>query len=108
MIVRLDAKKMTDVASMHATLVEAFGFFSGYGKNLDALIDCLSSLDDPKAGLSRVQIFPGEVLLLVIENVTKKSAAQVKALSDVVAFVNWRRWEKRQQPVIAIAYDCDY
>jgi hypothetical protein len=107
MIIRIDARKMADAANMHAALSDAFGFFSGYGKNLDALIDCLSSLDDPKAGLSSVQLFPGEILLLVIENVSKKSAAQVKSLTDAVAFVNWRRWERGQKPVIALAYEGD-
>jgi hypothetical protein len=32
----------------------------------------------------------------------KRTANQVKALSDVVAFVNWRRLEKRQPPVLTL------
>jgi len=48
------------------------------------------------------------VLLLVLEHtqeMSKPTAAQVKALADVVAFVNWRRLEKSQPPVLALAYE---
>jgi hypothetical protein len=53
-------------------------------------------------------MFPGQVALLVLEHADGKGkgpAAQVKALVDVVAFVNWRRMEKGQPPVLALAYE---
>jgi RNAse (barnase) inhibitor barstar len=108
MLIRIDAGRLTDAAGLHAALGEALGFAPGYGKNLDALVDCLTHLDDPKSSLSRVQVFPGQVVLLVIEHtqgMPKQTAAQVKSLADVVAFVNWRRLEKRQPPVLALAYE---
>ena len=107
MIVRIDARRLTDAPGLHAAVSEAFGFPASYGKNLDALVDCLTHLDDPKAGMSRVQAFSGEVVLLVLENADAKGkpAAQVKALVDAVAFVNWRRLEKGQRPVVALAYE---
>jgi hypothetical protein len=107
MIVRIDARRLTDAAGLHAAMNEAFGFPASYGKNLDALVDCLTHLDDPRSGLSRVQAFSDEVVLLVLENADAKGkpAAQVKSLVDVVAFVNWRRLEKGQRPVLALAYE---
>jgi hypothetical protein len=108
MLIRIDARKLTDAAGLHAALGEAFGFTPGYGKNLDALVDCLTHLDDPRAGLSRVQVLPGQMALLVIEHTQemgKPAAAQVKALADAAAFVNWRRLEKGQPPVLAVAYE---
>src|SRR5262245_3689287 len=107
MLIRIDAARLTDAAGLHAALGEAFGFGPDYGKNLDALVDCLTHLDDPQAGMSRVQVFPGQVVLLVLEHtqgMNKHTAAQVKTLTDAVAFVNWRRWEKKQPPVLALAY----
>jgi RNAse (barnase) inhibitor barstar len=107
-IIRIDARRLTDAAALHAVLSETFGFPATYGKNLDALVDCLTHLDDVKAGMSRVQVFPGEVALLVLDHVdgkSKQQAAQVKALVDAVAFVNWRRLEKGQPPVLALAYE---
>ncbi|HKB06293.1 MAG TPA: barstar family protein [Gemmataceae bacterium] len=107
MIVRIDARRLTDAAGLHAAMSEAFGFPATYGKNLDALIDCLTHLDDPKVGMSRVQVFPGQVALLVLEHADAKGkqAAQVKALVDAAAFVNWRRLEKGEPPVLAVAYE---
>ena len=108
MTIRIDGRRLTDPAGLHAALSEAFGFPAGYGKNLDALVDCLTHLDDPKAGMSRVQVFPGHVALLVLDHADAKGkpqAAQVQSLVDVVAFVNWRRLEKGQPPVLAVAYD---
>jgi RNAse (barnase) inhibitor barstar len=107
MIVRIDARRLTDAAGLHAALSEAFGFPATYGKNLDALIDCLTHLDDPKAALSRVQVFPGQVVLLALEHLDAKGkqAAQVKALVDAAAFVNWRRLEAGEPPVVAVAYE---
>src|SRR5215831_11465408 len=108
MLIRIDGRRLTDAAGLQAALDEAFGFAPGYGKNLDALVDCLTHLDDPRAGLSRVQVFPGQIALLVIEHTQamgKQAAAQMKSLVDAVAFVNWRRLEKNQPPVVAVAYE---
>lgn len=107
MMIRIDARRLTDSDSLHAALTEAFGFPDEYGKNLDALVDCLTHLDNPRTAMSRVQVYPGQVALLVLDHVSaknKQQAAQVKSLVDAVAFVNWRRLEKGQPPVLAVAY----
>jgi len=105
---RIDARKLKDSASLHSVMAEAFGFAAIYGNNLDALIDCLTHLDDPKAGMSRVQVLPGNLLLLAIEeagDLKKGQMEQLNSLNDVVAFVNWRRLENNQPPVLALAYE---
>jgi hypothetical protein len=107
MIIRIDARRLTDSAGLHAAVKEAFGFPDWYGNNLDALNDCLTHLDDPESGMSRVQLFPGEVGLLVVEHAGdagKPASAHLKELVDAVAFVNWRRLEQGQRPVLAVAY----
>src|SRR5262245_3667184 len=103
MIIRINARRLIDSAGLHATLPEAFGFPAGYGKNLDALVDCLTHLDDPSAGMSRVQVFPGQVALLAIEHAHhtgRPVAEQLRALVDALAFVNWRRLERGHPPVL--------
>src|SRR5579859_5141157 len=107
MIIRIDARRLTDAASLHEVLSEAFGFPLSYGKNLDALVDCLSYLDDARAGMSRVHVRPGQVALLALDHANmhdSKQEAQLRALSDAIAFVNWRRLEQHQAPVLALAY----
>src|SRR5258708_37168499 len=66
MLIRIDAARLTDAAGLHAALDEAFGFAPAYGRNLDALVDCLTYLEEPKAALSRVQVFPRTTRRLVI------------------------------------------
>jgi hypothetical protein len=113
MIIHIDARKLTDAAGLHAALTEALGFPATYGKNLDALIDCLSDLDKPATGMTKVHVVPGQTALLAVSHLdeTGKNAAKVKAqvqtLNDVVAFVNFRRLESKQPPLLAVAYDSD-
>jgi RNAse (barnase) inhibitor barstar len=108
MIIRVDARRLTDATHLHAVLSDAFGFPADYGNNLDALVDCLTHLDDLQAGMSRVHLHPGQVGLLVLDHVTghdKRQEPQIRVLQEVVAFVNWRRLEKSQAPVLALAYE---
>ena len=107
MIIRIDARRLTDPAGLHGALAAAFGFPPSYGKNLDALVDCLTDLDDPGAGRSGVQLFPGQVALLAVDHADAAPAAagQLAGLADAVAFVNWRRLEEGRPPVLALAYD---
>src|SRR5262245_5508159 len=106
-IIRIDARRLTDAAALHSVLNEIFGFPATYGKNMDALIDCLTHLDDLKAGMSRVQVLPGEVAVLLLVHtagLNKKTAAQVKSLTDAMSCVNWRRLEKGDTAILALAY----
>jgi hypothetical protein len=57
--------------------------------------------------MSRAHLSAGEVALLVLDHMDakgKKVEHQVTSLLNVVAFVNWRRLEKGQPPVLAVAY----
>lgn len=44
--IRLDFCKVTDKISLHIYLQEKFDLPKNYGKNLDALWDCLSEISD--------------------------------------------------------------
>ena len=96
MIVRLDGKKLADTAGLLTALGNALGFTV---KNRDALVDALTHLDDVKSGSAIV--FPGEIVLLAIDG-PAKAAGQ---LGEIAAFVNWRRFEKGQPPILALAYE---
>ena len=74
----LDGKKMVSREETHAYLKETFGFPEYYGKNLDALHDCLEEMgemevefinaDDMLAALGRY----GEILMQMLHDVNHK------------------------------------
>ena len=45
--VSLDAKKMVEKEKMHEYLAKKFDLPEHYGKNLDALFDCLCEINEP-------------------------------------------------------------
>lgn len=107
MIIHIDARRLTDAAGLHAVVSEAFGFPASYGKNLDALVDSLTHLDNPKTANSKVQVLPDQQVLIVVDNadaIGKQQKTQLASLIDAVAFTNWRRLERGQAPILSIAY----
>jgi hypothetical protein len=107
MIVRLDARRITDWESFHDVFAEAFGFPAFYGRNLDAWNDCMSSLDAPEDGMTTIHAPPGGVVTLLIEHVdefARRCPAQYGAIVECSAFVNLRQIEGGAAPVLALAF----
>lgn len=103
----MDGSQIRDWQSFHAVFAEAFGFPSFYGRNMNAWIDCLTCLDDPDAGLTTVHVNGGGVLSLVVDNAgdfKQRCPEQFTALVECSGFVNWRRADKGDPPVLALAF----
>ena len=47
----VDFKRLKSLRELHEYLLAEFEFFDGYGKNIHALIDCLTSLRYPEEGM---------------------------------------------------------
>lgn len=92
MIVHLDGEKLKETAAMLAAFNSAFGFKA---KNRDALVDLLTHVDSGPTA----RVLPGELVLLRIEGECSQSAA----IAELAAFVNWRRLEKGERPILMIA-----
>lgn len=106
-VIRIDADRITNCATFHDVFAEVFGFPSFYGRNMDAWIDCMSYLDDPIAEMSAVNIMPGEVLALLVDNAGPFKARcpeQFASLVECAGFVNWRRVERGYPPLLALAF----
>ncbi|MBN8224304.1 MAG: barstar family protein [Xanthomonadales bacterium] len=106
-MMRIDANNIVDVDSFHSVFAEAFGFPPFYGCNMDAWIDCLSDLDDSSSGMTTVHVDPGKTLSLVIEHAQDfkvRCPDLFSALVECAAFVNWRRIESGQAPVLTLAF----
>ncbi len=97
---------MNDEQSFHAELQSALGFPAFYGRNMDALIDCLGYADDPSAAMCSVCVAPGEMLVLCIENAEefkRRCPGLWLAFLEGAAFVNWRRTERGQSAILSIS-----
>ena len=70
-VVEINTAEIHDWDSFHAVFSAAFGFSDFYGRNTDAWIDCLTHLDDPDAGMSRVHAPAGGVVTLKLLGITE-------------------------------------
>jgi len=106
-IVRLDTSRICDWDSFHDVFAEVFGFPDFYGRNMNAWIDCMTYLDEPGSGMSRITVQPGGVLTLQLYEVSSLAARCPElyaALVECAAFVNWRRSSQGEGAVLALAF----
>ncbi len=105
LLVTIPVEKVSDWPSFHRIFQETLGFPTIYGRNMDAWIDCLTSVDMPDEGMSSVTVNHGGILILKIDNpfdFRKRCPEQYEALIECSAFVNFRREEIGEGPVIAL------
>jgi hypothetical protein len=106
-IVKLDTRLITDWASFHHVFAERFGFPDFYGRNMNAWIDCMTSLDKPGAGMTSVHAPAGGVVVLQLDGVDDFAARTPELYAAIIecsAFVNWRRTEMGQEPVLTLSF----
>jgi len=105
-LVKIDSRRIIDRDSFHDVFAEAFGFFDGYGRNMDAWVDCLTSLDDP-GDMTQVHAPAGSVVTLQIDHVddfAERCPDLYEAIVECSAFVNWRRIDHGGSPVLALSF----
>ena len=103
--VHIDGTQIHDRDSFHDEFARSLGFPGFYGRNMDAWIDCLTSADEDD-GMLAVCVGPGGVLTLQIDGYAgfkKRCPELALALHECAAFVNWRRIEVGDEPVLALS-----
>jgi len=103
----MDGTQLIGRDEFHDAFAETFGFPGFYGRNMDAWIDCMSSLDNPDAGMSKLTIEQGKALTIRIDNYLHFKHASPKQWIDLMectAFVNWRYVEQGRGAVLALAF----
>ncbi len=104
-VVRLDTTKITDWASFHQVCYEAFGCFDGYGRNMNAWIDCMSSLDEE--GMTKFLLEKDEILHIEIVEKEKFNSRFPKILKELIectAFVNQRYIATNGKPKVSMIF----
>ncbi|MEM6759018.1 MAG: barstar family protein [Pseudomonadota bacterium] len=106
-IVEIDGDKIGNWDGFHTEFSEVLGFPDFYGRNGNAWIDCMTDVDDAGDTMTQIKVPPGKILTLQIANsnaLKRFNPEMLGALNDLVAFVNWRRIEQGEQPVLALSY----
>jgi hypothetical protein len=104
-IVNIPTKRITDWNSFHDVFSDALGFPGFYGRNLNAWVDCMISIDDGSSRMSDIFVNPGELLALRIDEApdfARRCPEQYQALVECVTFVNYCRVEVGGSPVLAL------
>jgi hypothetical protein len=105
--VTVDMSSIESWDSFHTVFKEALGFPDFYGCNMDAWIDCLTSLDTPEDGLTAVHAPVGGVMVLELPGARALKARCpdiYSALIECSAFVNYRRIAIGGDPVLCLSF----
>lgn len=105
--VKVDCSLIRDWPSFHEVFANALGFPPFYGRNMDAWIDCMTSLDAPDDGLSSVHCGVGSVVTIQLDNIEDfrlRCPEQYAALIECAAFVNWRSIKVGDPAVLALSF----
>ena len=105
MVITVPVHEIADWPTFHDVFKKALGFPDFYGRNMNAWIDCMTSVDAAEGGLSSVTVAPGEILVLRVDDpfgFRQRCPEQYNALIECSAFVNFRRTELGETPVLAL------
>lgn len=105
-IVDIPVGQIHDWDSFHDVLATTLGFPEFYGRNINALIDCLTYRDEDD-GMASVTVEAGDVLTLQFGEASafaRRCPEQYAALLEAAAFVNWRRIESGSRPIVALSF----
>jgi RNAse (barnase) inhibitor barstar len=96
----IDGNEIRDMASFHDVFGRTLKFFDGYGRNMDAWIDCMTDLHGPNA-LSSLNLPDGEQIQLVFRGTrefSQRSPDIIRELIECTAAVN-RHYQKQNNEV---------
>src|SRR3954465_15464167 len=92
-LIRVDGAQIRDWDSFHRVFASAFGFPDFYGRNMNAWIDCMTSLDAPADGMTSLHGSAADPVVLQLDDANAVPKEIFDTLVECTAFVNWRRLE---------------
>jgi RNAse (barnase) inhibitor barstar len=93
MQISLDFSSIVDWQTFHAQFKQRMGFPDFYGNNMDAWIDCMSSIDAPSDGMSKITVSKNQALEIIVNGIEKAVKTYPDLLQEFVectAIVNQR------------------
>lgn len=102
MEIELDFSEVNNLDTMHEVLKKAFGFPDFYGKNVNALIDCWTSLRYPEDGMTQIHIGADEMLTIKIVSFPFDKHTMLNHFFIAVQAVNLRYTNRGEKAVISM------
>jgi Barstar (barnase inhibitor) len=106
-IVKIPVAEIHDWESFHAVFARTLGFPDFYGRNMNAWIDCMTSIDEPQDGMTSIHALKEGWLVLDLGECTdfsQRCPEQYEAILEGVGFVNYRRMDVGEKPVLAVSF----
>ena len=103
----IDCASIVDFDSLHDAFDAVLGFPEFYGRNMNAWIDCMTSIDEPDDGMTTHHVAKGVLLrveLLHVAAFAERCPEVHDALAECAAFVNHRRVEVGEPPVLEVVH----
>ena len=104
--VEIDCDVITEWDSFHSVFADAFGFPDFYGRNMDAWIDCMTSLDAPEDGLTTIHAPEGGCVVLTplnLRSLAMRLPDIHAAIVECSAFVNYRLIDISEPQVLVLS-----
>jgi hypothetical protein len=101
--VQIDGTELTNWATFHDVFETVFGFPAFYGRNMNAWIDCMTSLDTPEDGMTTIHGTAADPVVLHIANASSIPSDLFDGLVECAAFVNWRRIEVGEPAILTLS-----
>ena len=104
--VEIDCDLISEWDSFHSVFADALGFPDFYRRNMNAWVDCMTSLDAPEDGMTSVHAPDGGCLVLSLLNFRSLASRQPEihaAIVESTAFVNFRRIEVDDPPILVLS-----
>lgn len=103
--ITLDCSKFSNENIFYDEIIPIFGFPDFFGRNINALIDCLSGLRYPEEGMIKVNVTKNGSLLLILKNYSLADDIVQKTLMFSVESVNYRSQQDQLEPAILLCLE---
>jgi Barstar (barnase inhibitor) len=102
---RLDGSRIHTWDDFYEDFATQLGFIEGYGRNMNAWMDCMSCLADAESAMTQVTLRPGEALVIQVDNAADlktRLPLLLETLLECAAIVNQNLI--REAPILMVAF----
>ncbi|WP_431221814.1 barstar family protein [Serratia sp. L9] len=100
--VKINFSKIKTLDDFYTELSNIFGFPGFFGRNINALIDCLFSLRYPQDEMTKIHVADSECLLIELCNFSLATSEIKETLIVTIENVSLKCKEKGQEPSIIL------